>query len=67
MNNPNFLVYPGVKVGENQNYTITWNWQTIFLTHREDTDEVMFNSNDLGEYERLEIEINLREYLTSQE
>ena len=63
MNNPNFLVYPGIKVGDNQNYTITWDYRTVFITHREDQDVVLFNSNDLGEYEKLEAEILFREWM----
>lgn len=62
MIDPTFIVYPGIKVGQNQNYTVTWNYQTVFVTHREEYDEVMFNSTGLEEYDKDEIEFRLREY-----
>jgi hypothetical protein len=63
MVDPKFIVYPGIKVGQNQNYTVTWDYQTVFVTHREDYDEVMFNSSGLEEYDKDEIEFKLRRYL----
>jgi len=62
VNNPRFIVYPGLRVGENQNYTLTWEYQTVFVTHREDVDEIIFNTA-VDENDKIEIEWLLRQYL----
>jgi len=62
MIDPRFIVYPGIKIGENQNYTITWNYETVFVTHRENEDDIIFNS-PLDESDKEDVEFLLRQYL----
>ena len=57
-----FIVYPGIRIGENQNYTLTWEYQTVFVTHKENVDEILFNSA-VDENDKIEIEFLLRQYL----
>jgi hypothetical protein len=62
MIDPRFIVYPGIKIGENQNYTLTWEYQTFFVTHKEDVDEIVWNST-ADENDKTEVEWLLRQYL----
>lgn len=62
MIDPRFIVYPGIKIGANQNYTLTWEYETFFVTHKEDWDEIIFNA-PLDDDKKEDIEFLLRQYL----
>lgn len=63
--NASVSIYPGVKIGDAQNYNLVWNGKTIFFVHYEDSDKLVFNSNNLEVGEQEQVEIFFRNYLTN--
>lgn len=57
---------PGIKVGSSQNYVMVWHNKTVFFVHREDSDEIIFTSNNIESGEKEQIEVFFRNHLTNE-